>query len=229
MNVVPAIKHPDPFADNWSGHPMVGILLSNRTSNASAPRVGHRDHPRLLGRLGCSPHERRVAHIAVRLFDLLAARHRLGPRYRALLQTGALVHDAARCYGAADHHVRGAQLVFRDRELALTARARRAVAYLVRYHRGDVDDVEGILRPGDGRRKLRILLGLLRVADALDSRHAAAEAIVIRHKGRKVRIQCLVDEEVDDARRRFTRPDKFKLLEKALGLRVQVRVRRSLP
>lgn len=221
-----AVKRPDLSADTWSGD-MVGILLSNVGGNSLG--TSHRGHPRLLGGLGCSPHERRVAHVAVRIFDLLAAQHGLGARHRGLLRTGALLHDAAKRFGAADHHVRGAELVFRDEALGLSPRARRAVAYLVRYHRGDVRDVAGVLRRGDGRGKLRILLGILRVADAIDSRHASADAIVIRYKGRKLRIECLVGDDVEEARRRFARPDKFKLLEKALGLRVHVRVRQGLP
>jgi exopolyphosphatase/guanosine-5'-triphosphate,3'-diphosphate pyrophosphatase len=163
------------------------------------------------------------------MFDLLAPQHRLGQDYRRLLRIGALLHDAAKRYGAAEHHRRGAQFVLRDRTLPLTGAQRRAVAYLVRYHRGPVADVDGLLQPGDGRRKIRILLALLRAADALDSQHLAAQAIVIRRKGGKLRIQCLVDAPLDEARERFQRPDKFRLLEKVLGLRVQVRVRQVLP
>jgi exopolyphosphatase/guanosine-5'-triphosphate,3'-diphosphate pyrophosphatase len=179
----------------------------------------------LFGQLGCSRHERRVAAIAVRMFDLLCADHGLGMRHRGLLRIAALVHDAAKRYGDADHHVRGARFVLRDRSLRLTARARRAVAYLVRYHRGDIADVDGLLRSGDGRRKLRILLALLRAADALDSRNLTATSIVIRKKGRKLKIQCRVEGEIDRARERFARRSKFELLQETLGLRAQVRVR----
>jgi HD domain len=219
------IKRADCAAD-ISGTMMVGILLS---STAMPATNGATLGLRLPGHLGCSPHERRVATIALRMFDLLAPQHGLGPDYRRLLRIGALVHDAARRYGAAEHHVRGAQFVLRDRTLGLTASQRRAVAYLVRYHRGPVEDVDGLLQPGDGRRKIRVLLALLRAADALDSRHLAAEAIVIRRKGGKLRIQCLVDAPLDEARERFERPDKFRLLEKVLGLGVQVRVRQAIP
>ena len=204
---------------------MVGIPL-NHTEVRSLTRGGARG--RLFGQLGCSKHERRVASIAVRMFDLLSTEHGLGARHRGLLRIAGLVHDAAKRYGAADHHIRGARFVMRDRSLRLTARARRAVAYLVRYHRGDVDDVDGVLRPGDGRRKMRLLLALLRAADALDGRNLSAASIVIRKKGRKLKIECRVDGNVDRARDRFARRSKFKLLQETLGLRAQVRVRAAL-
>jgi exopolyphosphatase/pppGpp-phosphohydrolase len=208
---------------------MIGVLLTVPQPKLPHGTAGAVVRRRLLGHLGFSHHERRVAAIALRMFDLLAPRHRLTPDHRRLLRIGALVHDAAKRYGASQHHIRGAQFVLRDRVLPLHSADRRAVAYLVRYHRGDVADVDGILRPGDGRRKLRILLGLLRAADALDSRHLHATALVIRRKGRKLRIQCLVDSFISEARRRFRKPDKFRLLEKELGLRIQVRVRQTPP
>ena len=194
---------------------MVGILLNAQPSIQTPTPT----YPRLRGKLGCSPHERRVATIALRMFDLLAGQHRLGPKYRNLLRIGALLHDAARPLDPPNHHVRGAELVLRDTRLPLPQRHRRAVAYLVRYHRGN---------PDDAPRNLRVILGLLRAADALDSRHLAASAIVIRLKGDRLRIECLVEGDLDEARRRFDRPGKFKLLRKALGLRVEVRVRQAI-
>ena len=203
---------------------MVGILLNPQ------PSIHTRNvaYPRLRGGLGCSPHERRVATIVLRMFDLLASQHRLASKYRNLLRIGALLHDAGRPLDPPNHHVRGAELILRDTRLALSQRHRRATAYLVRYHRGDPTDVDNLLQPDDPRGRMRVLLGLLRAADALDSRHLAASAIVIRLKGDRVRIECLVEGDLDEARRRFDRPGKFKLLRKTLGLRVEVRVRQAL-
>ena len=202
---------------------MVGLLVEYPRSVKASPAAYPQS--RLRGRLGCSEHERRVATIATRLFDLLAAQHGLSKSYRALLHTAALVHDAARPLGADDHNIRGAELVLEDRSLDLTPWERRAVAYLVRYHRGRVPTAGEIILPGDGRRKLRVLLALLRAADALDSRRVPAQAIIVRRKQRKLRVHCLVGEELEAAARAaLGRPRKLKMLEKIFKLRVQVRI-----
>src|SRR3954449_479784 len=109
---------------------------------------------------GCSPHERRVAGIATRLFDLLLPLHSLGAAERRLLRVAALLHDCGRvAVGADGHNVHGATIVGEDRQLPLTASRRRAVASLVRYHCGRVPRLgdDEVLLPGDGRRKLRTL------------------------------------------------------------------------
>jgi len=184
---------------------------------------------RVRGRLGGSEHERRVATIAPRLFDLLADQHQLDPNYRRLLHLAALVHDAAKPDGADGHEVRGAEMVLADRTLDISPEQRRAVAFLVRYHRGPVPRADRILRRGDGRRKLLVLLALLRAADALDSRRVQPTALIIRRTPRKICVKCLVEGDTADAAQMLGRPRKFKLLEKTFGLRVRVRIESTLP
>ena len=112
-----------------------------------------------------------------------------------------------------------------DRTLRLTPWQRRAVAFLIRYHRGELHAAnDRILTRGDGRRSLSVLLSLLRAADGLDRRQASATALVIRRSDRKLRVHCLVDGDVSEARRLLGRPRKFMLLEKTFGLKVRVRV-----
>jgi exopolyphosphatase/pppGpp-phosphohydrolase len=196
---------------------MVGIVLNPQGSR----KVGGRG----------SNHERRVASIAVRLFDLLAGQHGLGGDYRNVLRIAALVHDAAKPQGARGHHIRGAQRVLTDSTLRLTHWQRRAVAFLVRYHRGDVPSrgQEEILIAGDGRGRLRKLLAILRAADALDSRRQSAAAIIVRLKSETLlQIRCLVEGESSDFRDRFNKRRKFALLRETLGLRVRVKVSPAL-
>jgi exopolyphosphatase/pppGpp-phosphohydrolase len=179
--------------------------------------------------LGHSAHERRVALLAVKLFDLLRARHKLDSAHRQLLWTASLVHDAAKESSPADHDVRGAELVLRDRSLRLSPARRRAVAFLVRYHR-DADgaieaaaDVDGI-KPD----ALMTLLALLHAADGLDSRRVSVEAVIARRKGRTLHITCVVARKLARARRVLARARKFKLLDRTLGVAVSVRVERAI-
>jgi exopolyphosphatase/guanosine-5'-triphosphate,3'-diphosphate pyrophosphatase len=185
---------------------------------------------RLSGSDGISRHERRVAVIAVKLFDLLAAQHELGRKYRHLLHVAALVHDAGRVFGAKGHEHSGAAMVLADRLLPLTLPQRRAIAYLVRYHRGTIPSEIGeqqILLSCDPHEKLRLVLGFLRAADGLDSRRLRARAIVIKRKSRKLRITCLVADKVAKARRRLGGANKLELLEREMGLRVRLRIKRA--
>jgi hypothetical protein len=68
------------------------------------------------------------------------------------------------------------------------------------------------------------LLALLQAADGLDSRSVAPSAILVRRKGRVLRVRCLVQQKLDKAKRVLTRPRKFKLMRRVLGIDVRVRV-----
>ena len=205
---------------------MIGLINHLPTRRYHAEVFGTRPRPRL----GCSNHERRVAAIAVRMFDLMSAEHNLGKRYRDLLHVAALVHDAAKPQGAEDHEVRGAQLVLDDRTLRVLPAERRAVAFLVRYHRGEVPAIheDEILERADHHRKLLVLLAFLRAADALDSRRLSATALIIRRTENKLRVQCLIEGSTCEAARLLGRPRKFRLLEKTFGLRVRVRIESAI-
>ena len=208
---------------------MTGVILQIPQAGCSVRK--RMKLPRLGRGQGSSSHERRVAQIAMRLFDLLAPQHKLGPKYREILRLGALLHDAGRHFGAADHHLTGAELVLADRRLRLARRTRRCVAYLVRYHRGNVParSETQILLPGDRHRKLRILLGLLRAADGLDSRRASPTAIVMKQKSHRLSVRCLVGNDRAHARKKLGQSRKFRLLERSLKLTVSVRVDSILP
>ena len=89
-------------------------------------------------RMGDVRHERRVTRIATALFDLTADLHGLGAGERRLLRAGAILHDIGRAGGAEGHEVRGAREVLRGGVPGVPDDVRAAVAYLVRYHRGEV-------------------------------------------------------------------------------------------
>jgi exopolyphosphatase/guanosine-5'-triphosphate,3'-diphosphate pyrophosphatase len=178
--------------------------------------------------LGQTRHERRVVRIATRLFDLTADLHGLGKCDRRLLKLAALVHDVGRCRGARRHHVHGERMLRKDRDLPLSRSERNALRYLTLYHRGPVPALgeDGILHPGDGRKRLRILLAILRAADTLDNRRRGAPtALALQLRGRRqLLVRCHVAGDVAEAGRAYVRPKKFRLLAQTLALRTQVHV-----
>lgn len=179
-------------------------------------------------RLGRADHERRVATIGSTLFDLTRAWHRLGASERRILRLACLVHDVGRRVDDKSHPEHGEQMLARDGLLPLSASQRRALRYLTRYHRGAVPQIgyDDILLPSDARKSLRLVLALLRAADALDNRNVSpAPRLLISLKGRRLRVTCFMHEENAKTRRVYRRRKKLRLLEELLGCRVEVRVK----
>jgi exopolyphosphatase/guanosine-5'-triphosphate,3'-diphosphate pyrophosphatase len=181
---------------------------------------------RQLGRI---EHERRVLAIASKLFDLTARLHRLDRSHRRTLRMAALLHDVGRRFGEKNHPSDGARMIEEDGYLPLAPRQRRAVVYLTRYHRGAVPRLgyDGILRRGDGRKDLLIVLALLRAADALDSRQLDPPVLSLALRGRRLSITCFIEEDCPKSRKTFRRRKKFRLLEEMLRMRVEVEVRQA--
>ena len=181
--------------------------------------------------LGTTDHERRVARLALELFDLTQPLHGLGWRERRTLLLAALTHDVGRAVAEADHHRAGARMV-RTAELGLSARERRRVSYLVRHHKGKLpaaaDDLR--LRRDADPVGLRVLLGILRAADGFDSRVWGRPRITMSLRGRRAARLCIAAESrlgEEAARRIYARPKKLALLGAMLGCGVEVRWERA--
>jgi len=168
-------------------------------------------------------HTDQVTRLALRLFDELAGLHGLGPRERFYLHCGALLHDIGWVGGQKAHHKTAMRLILADEQLPFDERIRRIVACVARYHRKALPKAKhepfAALGAAD-RRLVRVLGGILRVADGLDRSHmdlvtdvqceVSAEGLLIR---------CVAEgpagAEISAAR------EKADLLEEALGRRVR--------
>ncbi|MBC7785394.1 MAG: HD domain-containing protein [Burkholderiales bacterium] len=181
-------------------------------------------------KLGSCEHERRVLAIAAKLFEMTRPLLGLGLCESRLLRLGALSHDIGRSVSEKNHPDEGAKLILATTALDLSPFDRRALAFLARYHRGSVPPAlrEEYLRPLDARRPLRAVLGLLRVADALDSRRIESPRLLFSMAGRKLSIRCFVDPvNLRAARDVYRRRKKFHLLESFLGHDIDIEVDRS--
>jgi exopolyphosphatase/guanosine-5'-triphosphate,3'-diphosphate pyrophosphatase len=178
-------------------------------------------------RLGRTDHERRVVAIASTLFDLARPLHRLRSPDRRLLRLAALVHDVGRRVDDETHPEAGERMLARDSYLPLSPAERRAMRYLTRYHRGAVPQIgyDDILLTSDNRKSLRVVLALLRAADALDNRNISPPRLLIIMKDRRIRVTCFLDQDNPRLRRIFRRRKKLRLLEELLDCRVEIRVK----
>jgi exopolyphosphatase / guanosine-5'-triphosphate,3'-diphosphate pyrophosphatase len=176
--------------------------------------------------LGGIRHERRVAAIARSLFDVTLPLHDLTRSDLRLLKLAAYLHDVGRSINNKNHPAIGTRMIRRDRSLPLKKRQRRELAFLTLRHRGRVPEAEQdpALRRISNPPKLRLLLALLRAADALDNRGLASPRLNISRRGRQIRIVCRLSEDTAKARRIFSRRKKFKLLEELLDCNVDVEI-----
>jgi exopolyphosphatase/guanosine-5'-triphosphate,3'-diphosphate pyrophosphatase len=115
-----------------------------------------------------------VARFAVRLFDDLAVRHRLGPRDRILLHAAALLHDIGDFVRYEGHHKHSYYLIANSDLMGLTPVERAIVANVARYHRKstpqlDHDNFRALAR--EDRAKVKAMAAILRIADAFDREH----------------------------------------------------------
>jgi exopolyphosphatase/guanosine-5'-triphosphate,3'-diphosphate pyrophosphatase len=191
----------------------------------------------VMRHLGTTRHEQRVASIASNLFDLTRPLHALSPASRRLLRLGAMVHDVGRCVSKADHPSDGAEMLESDTTLPLAPAERRALVYMTLHHRGPVPDLrrDEILTRADDAERLRLLLAMLRSADALDGRSVEPAArLVFALGGLKLtagrtplRVTCYLAGDCAKARKIYRRRKKFRLLEELLDVRVDVEIDRA--
>jgi exopolyphosphatase/guanosine-5'-triphosphate,3'-diphosphate pyrophosphatase len=161
-----------------------------------------------------------VARFAVRLFDDLASRHRLGPRDRILIHAAALLHDIGDFVRYEGHHKHSYYLIANSDIMGVTAAERAIVANVARYHRKsppqlDHDNFRAMSR--EDRGKVKAMAAILRIADALDREHRGKVSDVAARLEGDVLVL-----EVSGARDReleeWTVRAKAGLLKEALGL-----------
>jgi len=119
-------------------------------------------------------HGRKVMELAGALFDAMRSLHGMGEVERRLLLAASLLHDVGYFVSDKGHHKHSAYLLSRSELPGFSRAQMHIVASVARYHRRSHPSVahpEFASLPTAARRKVRVLAGLLRVADALDREH----------------------------------------------------------
>ena len=128
-------------------------------------------------------HATEVAGLSLQLFDTLTHEHRMGPRYRVLLEVAALLHEIGSFIAAASHHKHSMYILANASIFGLGKRDTRIVANVARYHRRSPPKSTHPYYqalPRRDRIAVQQLSAILRVADAL-----------ARSRGRRIpRIHC---------------------------------------
>ncbi|MGA2640375.1 MAG: Ppx/GppA phosphatase family protein [Spirochaetia bacterium] len=154
------------------------------------------DDALLLGRkfLFDEKHALHVARLAGSLYDQLGHVHGMGDRDRRLLVAAALLHDVGSVVSLKSHHKHALYLIARSDLPGFSAREMLIIGTIARYHRKAPPSAlhhEFTQLSLADRQRVRLLAGLLRIADALDKEHRQKiQGIVVVRKGTEVRIQA---------------------------------------
>ena len=164
-------------------------------------------------------HTHQVEKLALQLFDQLVELHHLGGQERFMLRCGALLHDIGWLEGQKGHHKTALRIIMESTALPFDFRDKSIIALVARYHRKALPKEQHTyfrdLNAKD-RDIVRVLSGILRVADGLDRTHQSkVKNISCRVDKKLVEMVChspiLLDAEFAAA------ADKGELFEQAFN------------
>ena len=170
------------------------------------------------------PHCEQVAALAGSLFDDLREPLELDPADRELLLAAAILHDIGYLISHAKHHKHSYHMITHSSLPGFSGHEIEIVANVARYHRRahPKKSHEEFARLGpEDRRRVRLLAGILRVADGLDRTHGQAVREVRAELDEdRVRVTAVAEREPEvdllDALR------KSDLLEAAIDRAVEI-------
>lgn len=120
-------------------------------------------------------HHQHVARLALTMFDELQELHGLGPKQRRILHAAALLHDVGKIVAEKKHHKHSMTIIENAQLPGLSRKHTCMAACVARYHRKalpkQTHKLYRDLAP-EQQGQVDKLAAILRVADALDKRHA---------------------------------------------------------
>jgi exopolyphosphatase/guanosine-5'-triphosphate,3'-diphosphate pyrophosphatase len=146
-------------------------------------------------------HSRRVADLAVSIFNQTTALHGLDGEYRELLYFAGLLHDVGCTVSQSAHHKHSLYIIGNANLEGFSERELQLMANVARYHRKALPaehHTEYMALPDADRALVRRLASLLRLADGLDLDHSQVVSSVKVTVSRR-EVSILV-QSVDDPR-----------------------------
>ncbi len=147
------------------------------------------------------PHARKVADLALRLFESLQPLHKLPAAFGKLLEASAYLHDIGHFVSDTSHHKHSYYLVANSDMPGFTDLERQLIALLCRYHRKTMPVPRHTpfqsIDP-DSRRAITLLAPLLRIADSLDRGHQqGVDDMAVQLKSGNVVVSVKSDADTD--------------------------------
>jgi exopolyphosphatase/guanosine-5'-triphosphate,3'-diphosphate pyrophosphatase len=168
-------------------------------------------------------HAEQVQILALQLFDQLWPYHHLDFEERAILASAAILHDCGVLINRKAHHRHGEYLIHNAKIQGLRGWAKNMTACLVRYHnrKSEPSTAHPVFATlnREQKKKARILAGMLRLAERLESDHRQGiSKLTVEGGPRDIRIHV---EMRDTSRLNLAGIErKARLLESELNLRL---------
>jgi putative phosphoesterase len=122
-------------------------------------------------------HSKKVADLALMIFDGLEELHGLSSQDRTILKCASILHDIGISEGGNAHHKLSMDMILKGSLPGFTENEKLITALIARYHRKALPDSGheffSSMNEND-RRKVSMLSAILRVADGLDRTHSNA-------------------------------------------------------
>jgi exopolyphosphatase/guanosine-5'-triphosphate,3'-diphosphate pyrophosphatase len=179
-------------------------------------------------------HSRRVADLALQIFDQTKQWHGLDDSAREILEAGVLLANVGLFVSHSGHHKHSYYVIrnsdhlsgFTDHEIEL-------IALVARYHRKSAPKAKhpefDALRPRD-QELVRALAGVSRIAIALDRTHAGlVESIDVQADGKAVVFAVRGRRDADVSLELFTAIERKGLLEEVFGRSIRVEEAEGAP
>jgi putative phosphoesterase len=169
--------------------------LKTGKKSTSSPQYALKAVRRLAGECDYEKqHSEHVTLLALNLFDELKPQHKLTEKDRFLLNCAGILHDTGWIKGQKGHHKTAMKLILNSQTLPFPDRQKRIIALIARYHRKalpkDSHPLFSLLSNKD-KQKIRILGGILRIADGLDRTHTSAvKSVKCDLSGKDIIVGC---------------------------------------
>jgi exopolyphosphatase/guanosine-5'-triphosphate,3'-diphosphate pyrophosphatase len=173
-------------------------------------------------------HAEHVKNLAMQLFDDLEPLHRFGDRERELLEAAALLHDVGYHISAEQHHKHSEYIIRNATMPGFTNDEAELLAAIARYHRKSHPKKKhpwfALLTP-DEQQRVRVLAGILRIAEGLDRRlqQVVLGATATTSGGGDIEIYLRTGGQVPDIEL-WGAERRKGLLEEAVGRKVRILV-----
>ena len=172
------------------------------------------------------PHSEHVKNLSLRIFDELHWLHGLGFSEREWLEAAALLHDVGFYISTDQHHKHSYYLISHCDMPGFTKDESEVIANIARYHRkSHPNNKHGNYKklPTDKKRIVKILAGILRIAEGIDRRQLLiVKDIKIKVIGKTITILLLPESSENTPDIELWGADRRKsLLEEALKMEIQ--------
>ncbi|MGQ9818467.1 MAG: Ppx/GppA phosphatase family protein [Candidatus Kapaibacteriales bacterium] len=172
-------------------------------------------------------HSLKVKDFALKLFDVLKNYHHLGIREREWLESASILHDVGYLISVDQHHKHSYYIISQCVMPGFTIDEAEIIANIARYHRKShpKKSHENFINLSDQKQNIvRILAGILRIAEGIDRRHQQIVAdIIVENKGNNLKIHLIPsDHNIVPDIEAWGAERRKSLLQEALGIKIEI-------